>query len=58
MQGFELNRTNRLQLINLAPTNLLELLLVGNHPKISCQASYLITQLCPGQMIVAGTAGC
>ena len=28
-QGFELNRTNRLQLINLAPTNLLELLLVN-----------------------------
>lgn len=32
MQGFELNRTNRLQLINLAPTNLLELLLVIKLP--------------------------
>lgn len=35
MQGFGLDRTNRLQLINISPTNLLELLLV-----ISLQATH------------------
>ena len=34
MQAFGVNRTNRLQLINLAPTNVLELILVSRMPVV------------------------
>lgn len=60
MQGFGLDRTNRLQLINVAPTNLLELLLVTSLQAIHCwqlRALHTGMQLHPGVPKAVGNAG-